>query len=51
LMDFASLALLIFVLTGVYMWLSFVKYRWLGVSFLVGGFAYSIWVWLTFILY
>ncbi|WP_339786908.1 MAG: PepSY-associated TM helix domain-containing protein [Imperialibacter sp.] len=51
LMDLASLALLIFVLTGVYMWLSFVKYRWLGVGFLAVGLAYSIWVWLTFIFY
>ncbi|MEQ8685877.1 MAG: PepSY-associated TM helix domain-containing protein [Imperialibacter sp.] len=51
LMDLASLALLIFVLTGVYMWLSFAKYRWLGVGFLVAGLAYSIWVWLTFIFY
>jgi hypothetical protein len=51
LMDLASLALLVFVITGVYMWLNFAKYRWLGIGFLVAGFAYTIWVWLTFTYY
>ncbi len=51
LMDLASLALLLFVITGVYMWLNLAKYRWLGLSFLSAGFAYTLWVWLTFIFY
>jgi hypothetical protein len=51
LMDLASLALIIFVITGIYMWLSYAQFRWLGVSFLVAGIAYTVWVWLTFDFY
>lgn len=48
-MDMASLALLVFVLTGVFMWLDLVKYRKLGLVCLVLGFAYTAWVMLTFV--
>ena len=49
LMDLASLALLLFVITGIYMWLNLVRYRWLGWGFLGLGVSYAIWVWLTFL--
>jgi hypothetical protein len=49
LMDLSSLALLLFVLTGIYMWLGLVRYRWLGWGFLLAGFGYVMWVWITFL--
>jgi hypothetical protein len=46
-MDLSSLALLIFVLTGVYLWLKLLRPRWWGVLMLTAGTAYTVWVLVT----
>ena len=43
-MDLASLALLIFSITGVYLWLKLVRIKWLGWLILSLGFGYTAWV-------
>ena len=48
-MDLASLSLLIFVITGVYLWLKVIKRKVLGWLFLGLGLGYTSWVIFTFV--
>lgn len=48
-MDLASFSLLIFAVTGLYLWLKVIKRKWLGIVFLLLGLGYTMWVVMTFL--
>ena len=47
-MDIACIALLLFVITGIYLWLKLLKRRWFGYLMLIAGLSYTTWVIFTF---
>ena len=47
-MDISSLSLIVFVISGIILWLKVIKNRWLGIVFLLTGVVYTLWVFLTF---
>ncbi|MEZ4775463.1 MAG: PepSY-associated TM helix domain-containing protein [Bacteroidia bacterium] len=49
-MDLVSFSLLIFSVTGIFLWWKLIPSKWLGAGLLAAGFSYVIWVILTFIL-
>ncbi len=49
LMDVASLSLLVFAITGIYLWLKVIKQKWLGWVMLLAGFGYTLWVVITYL--
>lgn len=48
-MDMVSISLLVFSITGMYLWWKLIRAKWLGAGLLATGFAYVIWVVMTFI--